>query len=97
MKKTNNFISFQDNKKILENSRVRELLGSMGAIMLRTSLFNLGVQVSLHPAFDVLSFRVCSCVCSYGMTHVLLRGFAISSCYDFRLHDVDVLSLRKLV
>ncbi|WP_414579357.1 hypothetical protein [Anabaena sp. CCY 9402-a] len=31
------------------------LLESMGGIIRRTSLFNLGVQVSLHPAFDVLS------------------------------------------
>ena len=66
----------------------------MEGITPRTSLFNLGVRVSLHPAFDVLSFRICPCADNHGMIHVLLQGFAISNYYDFHLRDVDVLSLR---
>jgi len=39
------------------------------------SLLNLGVQLSLHPASDVLSFRFCSCEYNRGSFHELLEGF----------------------
>jgi len=54
------------------------------------SLLNLGVQLSLHPASDVLSFRFCSCVYNRGSFHELLEGFLVSNCYDWHQHDVNV-------
>lgn len=47
-----------------------QLVESMGGIIRRTSLFNLGVQVSQHPAFDILSFRFCR----YGYNRDSFRG-----------------------
>jgi hypothetical protein len=39
------------------------------------SLLNLGVQLSLHPASDVLSFRFCSCEYNRGSFREWLEGF----------------------
>ncbi len=41
-------------------------VGSGGSIISRPSQLDPDVQVSPHPAPDVLSFRVCSCECSRG-------------------------------
>ncbi len=60
--------------------------------MPRPSLFNLGVQVSPHPAFDVLSFRFCSCGGTGGSFGGRLLNCPSSSCCDFHLYDADVLS-----
>jgi hypothetical protein len=51
------------------------LVESRAGIIPRPSLLNLGVQLSLHPASDVLSFRFCSCVCNRGSFRGLLEGF----------------------
>jgi len=61
----------------------------MGSITSRTSLFNLGVQFSLHPAFDVLSYRDCPCANSRGNSRVLPLDFASSSSRGFHLYDGD--------
>lgn len=52
-----------------------DLLESMGGITRRTSLFNLGVQVSPHPAFDVLTLRFCPCGYNRDSFHVRLGDF----------------------
>lgn len=58
--------------------------------MPRPSLLAPDVQVSPHPAPDVLSFRFCSCVRNRGSFRELLEGFYTSSCCGFYLHGVDV-------
>ena len=66
------------------------LVESRAGTIPRPSLLNLGVQLSLHPASDVLSFRFCSCEYNRGSFHELLEGFLVSNCYDWHQHDVDV-------
>jgi hypothetical protein len=66
---------------------------SRGSIKTRPSLLDPDVQLSLHPAPDILSLRFCSCVDNRGRIHVSLQDFSGSNSYDFRLHGVDVLSL----
>ena len=61
--------------------------------MLRPSLLDPDVPVSVHPAPDVLSFRFCSCGYNRDSFRVQLEGLFSSSCCDFRLRGVDVLSL----
>jgi hypothetical protein len=51
------------------------LVESRAGTIPRPSLLNLGVQLSLHPASDVLSFRFCSCVCNRGSFREWLEGF----------------------
>ena len=45
------------------------LVESKAGIIPRSSLLNLGVRLSPHPASDVLSFRVCSCEYNRGSFH----------------------------
>ncbi|MEH2295852.1 hypothetical protein [Nostoc sp.] len=59
------------------------LVESMAGIIPRTSQLEPDVRLSPHPAPDVLSLRFCSCACSRGMTHVMLRGYLSSSWHDF--------------
>ncbi|WP_322696366.1 hypothetical protein [Nostoc sp. DedSLP03] len=45
-------------------------LGMDGGIIPRTSVLNLDVRFSLHPAFDVLSFRFGSCAGSHDISWI---------------------------
>ena len=69
------------------------LVESREVIKPRPSLLDLGVRLSPHPAPDILSFRFCSCVEIGDMIDVLLQDSSYSNSGDFRLHDVDVLSV----
>ena len=67
----------------------REKVESREGITPRPSLLNLGVQLSLHPASDVLSLHFCSCGCNRGNFRELLEGCFSAGC-DSHLHDGDV-------
>lgn len=53
------------------SSLLSRLVESMEAIMPRTSLLELDVRVSVHPAPDILSLRFCPCVYNRDRIHVL--------------------------
>ena len=61
----------------------------MGSIISRTSLLELDVRLSVHPAPDVLSFSFCSCANNRGNSHELLLGFSSSGLRDYHLGDGD--------
>ena len=63
------------------------LVESMGDIIPRTSLLNLDVQLSLHPASDVLSLRFCSCVYNRDNFRGLPLDYSSSSWRDFHRCD----------
>ncbi len=65
------------------------LVESMPGIIRGTSLLNLGVRLSPHPASDVLSLHFCSCVCNRGNSHELLQDYFSSSWRDFHRCDAD--------
>lgn len=65
---------------------------SREAIMPRPSLLDLDMRLSVHPAPDVLSFRFCSCDGVWGNSGEQLEDCFSSSCYDFHLRGVVVLS-----
>jgi hypothetical protein len=60
---------------VLTAFNISPLVESKAGIIPRSSLLNLGVQLSPHPASDVLSFRVCSCEYNRGSFRVWLEGF----------------------
>ena len=51
------------------------MVESIGSIICRTSQLDPDVPVSVHPAPDVLSFRLCSCGCNRDSFRVQLGGF----------------------
>ena len=61
-----------------------DLVESIPGIIRGTSLLNLGVRLSPHPASDVLSLRFCSCVCNRDNSHELLLDYFSSNWHDFR-------------
>lgn len=63
------------------------LVESMPGIIRGTSLLNLGVRLSPHPASDVLSLRFCSCACNRGNSRESLQDYFSSSWRDF--HQCD--------
>lgn len=65
---------------------------SRESIISRPSLLDLYVKLSPHTAPETFSFCFCSCGYSRDKIRVLLQDCHDSSCYDFRLHDVDLLS-----
>ncbi|MBS3029307.1 MAG: SBBP repeat-containing protein [Dolichospermum sp. DET50] len=60
---------------VTPNPGIFTLVESKAGIIPRSSLLNLGVRLSPHPASDVLNFRFCSCEYSRGSFHELLEGF----------------------
>ena len=66
---------------------------SREAIMPRPSLLDPDVPISVHPAPDVLSFRICSCGCNRGKIREPLEGCFSSNYYGCHQHDGDVPSL----
>ncbi len=68
------------------------MLESRAGIILRPSLLNLDVRVSVHPASDVLTLRFCSCRLNRGNFREGLEDFCSSSLRGFHQHDVDVSS-----
>ena len=71
----------------------RGLVESREAIMPRPSLLDPDVPISVHPAPDVLGFRVCSCGCNRGKIREPLEGYFYSNYYGCHQHDGDVPSL----
>ncbi len=69
------------------------MLESMGGIILRTSLFDLDVPVSVYPALDILSLRFCPCGYNRDRIRVQQLDFLVSNYCGFRLCGVDVLVL----
>jgi hypothetical protein len=59
----------------------------MPGIIRGTSLLNLGVRLSPHPASDVLRLRFCSCVCNRGNSRELLLDYFSDSWRGFRRCD----------
>ena len=59
----------------------------------RTSLLNLDVRFSVHPASETFSVCFCSCECNRDKIRALLQGCHDSNYYGFHLCDVNVLSL----
>ena len=53
----------------------KNLVESMGGIILRTSQLDPDVLVSPHPAPDVLGLRLCSCGYNRGSFREPLRGY----------------------
>ena len=85
--------SGRDSLRIIVNGNclnTAALVESRGNIISRPSLLNLSVRLSPHSASDVLSFRICSCVCNRGSFHELLEGFWVYHSYGFHLYDVNV-------
>jgi hypothetical protein len=68
-------------------------VGSMGIIKFRISQLDLGVLLSQHPAPDILRLLFCSCENNRDKIHELLLDYLASNYDDFRLYDVDVLSV----
>ncbi len=61
------------------------LVGSKGAIMPRSSLLDLDVRLSVHPAPDSIRQCLCTCERNRGMTHAEPPDCCISSFGDFHL------------
>ena len=70
------------------------LVESKAGIIPRSSLLNLDVRLSSHPASDSIRQCLCSCVRNRGMTHVEPPDCCISSFGDFHLYDAGEPALR---